>query len=210
MSTTRTTRRITVRTEPVKETRRVRRSEAGCWEDDNECSGERIINEHAGRLSWWLVGVLLVVALILVGVTGQHAYATQLTGPWSTLHASSWIQPTPRALASLVGITIALDLYTSYMMALKRGHLDRHLGQFLLTSFIRVGLWIFFMEGVAYGGTIGSMLALITLALVLVWGVLSSHSCAPLHTWISILELVFVFYLMCWLGTTGAKVLPQP
>lgn len=186
---------------------KIRPEEGKCWEE-SVCSGDRLINEHASRVSWWVAAILVVVALILVGVIMQHAFNTAFTGPWSTLHASSWIQPTPRALASLVGIALTLDVYSSYMMALKKGHLDKYVGQFMLGTFLRLGLWIFFLYGVSYGGTIGSMFALITLALVLGWGFMTSHSHAPLHSWISVLQLVFVLFLIGWLSTSGAKLWP--
>jgi uncharacterized membrane protein YedE/YeeE len=154
--------------------------------------------------------ILVVLALVFVGVIMQHAFVTENTGPWSLLNASTWIQPTPRALASLVGIALTLDVYTSYMMALKKGHLDRYVGQFLLGTVLRVGLWIFFLFGVSYGGTIGSMFALVTLAIMLGWGFMSSHAHAPLHAWISLLEFVFVVFLIVWLATSGAKIWPTP
>lgn len=185
-------------------------AQKGCWDADSVCSGERLINEHATRVSWWLVVVMAVIALTLIGIITEHAYRTQLTGPWSNLHASSWIQPTPRALGSLVSLAMLLDLYTSYMMALRKGHLDRFVGQFLLTSFLRVSLWIYFMYGVANGGTIGSMFSLIILAVIIGWGFLTSHSCAPLHAWISMVELLFVLFLIVWLATTGVAVVPTP
>lgn len=183
--------------------------EGGCWETDTVCSGDRLINEHASRLSWWFVAFLVVLALVLVGLITQHAYITEPTGSWSNLHASSWIQPTPRALGSLVGIAITIDVYVSYMIALKKGHLDKYVGQFLLSTVIRVGLWLIFLYGLAYGGTIGSMLALVVLALVLGWGFMTSHSHAPLHSWISMLQLLFVLFLLVWLGSAGVKVWPS-
>lgn len=182
----------------------------GCWETETLCSGDKLIKEHASRISWWLVTVLVVVALILVGLIAQRSFNTQMTGPWSNLHASSWIQPTPRALGSLVGIAIVLDMYTSYMMALKRGHLDRMVGQFLLTSFIRTSLWIYFLYGLSYGGDIGSMFSLILLAVILAWGFMTSHSCAPLHSWISMVEFIFVLFLIVWLATSSVTVVPSP
>lgn len=186
------------------------KSSGGCWETENVCSGDRLINEHASRVSWWLVAALVVLALILDGVISEHAFTTEHTGSWSNLHASSWIQPTPRALGSLVGIVLVLDVYVNYMMALKKGHLDRYVGQFLLNTVLRVALWLFFLYGLSYGGTIGSMLALVVLVGILGWGFLTSHSCAPLHSWISVLELVFVVFLIVWVSTTGAKLWPTP
>lgn len=174
------------------------------------CSGDRLINEHATRVSWWLAALMVVIALILVGVIMQHAFNTQNTGSWSALHASTWIQPTPRALASLVGIAITLDVYSSYMMALKKGHLDKYVGQFVLGTFIKTALWIFFLYGLSYAGTIGSMFALITLALALGWSFLTSHSHAPLHSWMAALELLFVGFLIVWLSTSGATIWPSP
>jgi hypothetical protein len=178
-------------------------------EVDTVCSGDRLISEHATRVSWWLASGLVVLALVFVGVIGQHAFKTHTTGPWSALHASSWIQPTPRALASLVGIALVLDIYISYMMALRKGHLDRFVGQFLLGTLLRTGLWLFFLYGLAYGGYIGSMFAVITLALMLAWGFMSSHSYAPFHSWLSALEFVFVIFLTVWLATSNAKVWPS-
>jgi hypothetical protein len=157
-----------------------------------------------------LVSFLVIVALVLIGIIGQHAFNTEHTGPWSTLNSSSWIQPTPRALASLVGITLVIDMYTSYIMALKKGHLDNYIGQFLLSAVIRICLWIFFLYGLSYGGFIGSMLSLIVLAIVVAWGFMTSHSCAPLHAWISALELLFIGFLIVWLATAGVKVMPVP
>ncbi len=180
-----------------------------CWEE-SVCSGDVLINEHATRISWWVAAVLVVIALTLIGVIMQHAFVTENTGPWSNLNASSWIQPTPRALASLVGIALTLDLYTSYMMALKKGHLDKFIGQFVLGAIVRTGLWIFFLYGLSYGGTIGSMFALFTLAVLLGWGFLTSHAHAPLHSWISMLEFAFVIFLIVWISTSGAKIWPTP
>ncbi len=201
---------LKVRSPIVAKRRSLPRTKVGdCWEE-SVCSGDRLINEHATRISWWIASGLVVLALILVGVIMQHAFLTENTGPWSVLNASSWIQPTPRALASLVGITLTLDVYTSYMMALKKGHLDKYVGQFLLATFLRLGLWIFFLYGLAYAGTIGSMFALIALAVVIGWGFMTSHSNAPLHSWMALLELVFVLFLIVWLSTSNARIWPTP
>lgn len=207
-----TTRSVNFRKEKAREEAALRSARKGdCWENESVCSGDRLINEHASRVTWWLVLGMVVVALLLDGIIMQHASRTEATGgPWTQLHASSWIQPTPRALASLVGIVLTLDVYTSYMMALKKGHLDRYMGQFLLSTVLRVALWIFFLYGVSYGGTVGSMISLLVLALMLLWGILTSHSCAPLHTWISMLELGFVGFLSVWLLTSHATVWPKP
>lgn len=169
------------------------------------------MSDHASRVAWWFVAALVVLAIILDAVIMEHAYRDDVagTGTWSTLNASSWIQPSPRALASLVGIAIVLDVYTSYMMALKKGHLDKYVGQFLLGTVMRVALWLFFLFGVSYGGTIGSMFSLVVLGVILVWGMMTSHATSPLHAWISMLELVFVIFLVIWLSTTTAKIWPS-
>lgn len=181
---------------------------SGCWET-SVCDGDRLINEHGNRVSWWLVAVFAVVAMILVGVIMQHAHNTATTGGWSVLHASSWIQPTTNALASLVGITILLDLYTSYMIALKKGHLDRYVGQFLLSAFIKTALYIFYLYGLANYGTIGSFFAIITLMIMTAWNFMTSHYFSPLFAWIQALILAFQVFLTVFLTTSGAKVWPS-
>lgn len=179
-----------------------------CW-GESVCSGDELINSHANRVSWWLAAIFVVAALILVGVIMHHAANTATTGPWSTLHPSTWIAATPNALASLVGITIVLDVYTSYMLALKKGHLDRYVGQFVLGLFMRVALWIFVLHGLSYGGTIGSMFALLALAVMTAWSVMTSHSTNMLYSLIHALVFAFVIFLIVYLVTSGAKVWPS-
>lgn len=181
----------------------------GCW-GDSLCLGDRLVAEHASRLAWWLVGGLVILALVLDALIMRHAHNTANFGSWSMLSPSSWIHPTPHALASLVGLAIVLDAYTSYMMALRKGHVDKYVGQFLLSMVIRISLWLFFLYGVAYGGTIGSMLSLVVLGVILVWGMMTSHQTSPLHAWISVLELAFVVFLIIWLSTSNVKLWPSP
>lgn len=180
-----------------------------CWQGESLCAGDVLAQEHGARLTWWLTGIFVIIALILDITIMNHANDTATTGPWSQLSSRSWLQPTPRALGSIVGIAIVMDAYVSYMMAIAKGHLDKYPGQYVMGLFIRLALYIFFLYGVSYGGFIGSMLALITLGLSLVWSILTGHSCSPIHAWLNILELAFVFIMGLWLGLSGVTVWPS-
>lgn len=200
----------TVRRRSSSRNREEQQRGGGCW-DETVCSGDKLMREHASRVVWWLVIVLVGVALLLDGLIMTHAHNDEVlgTGSWNRLMGPTWLQPTPRALGSLVGIAITLDVYLSYMMALKKGHLDKYVGQFLIGTVIRVALWLFFLYGLSYDGTIGSMLSLIVLGVMLVWGMMTSHATSPLHAWVSLLELVFVFFMIGWLATANVKIWPS-
>lgn len=203
---------VTVRSPVV--VRRSRRSkgvyleDTGCWEE-SVCSGDKLINEHANRISWWLVGTMVVVALILLGVIFTYANNTATTGSWSTMHPSTWIAATPHAMASLLGITVVLDSYTTYMIALKKGHLDRYVGQFLLGMFIKLALIVFFSFGLAHYGSIGSMFSILGLTAITLWSFLTSHSHSPLFAWLHLLVLAWYIFLIVYLATSGVKIWPS-
>lgn len=200
---------VTVRSPIVaRKTRRREALEGSCWEE-SVCSGDKLINEHASRISWWLTAVFVVVALVLVGVIMQNTYKNATTGPFSLMTASSWIQPTPRALASLVGIAVVLDTYTSYMIALKKGHLDKYVGQFVLSTFLKIGFWVLFVEGIRVGATIGSFFALIGLALMLGWSFLTSHSATLIYSLLHALLFAFVIFLIVWIATSNVVIWPS-
>lgn len=189
--------------------RKIEPRSIGCF-DDSVCGGEDLMNNHVNRVSWWLTAILTVIALIVVIVLGAMMNSSSATpgSSWSYLNASGWIQPTPNSLAALIGMAMILDVYVGYMQALRKGHLDHSVGQYVLRTVIHIGLWLLILYGIGHYGYIGSMFGLLVLGVSLLWQAFTSHGCAPFYTWVSMVELAFVVFLTIWLGTAQVKIWP--
>lgn len=175
----------------------------------NLCSGEQLLEKHAMRVAWWLTLVLVVIGIVWV-LFITDKMDNDPTSPWNSLAVNTWISPTARSLGALVGLVIVLSTYSNYMLSMHKGHLDNYPAQYAISAALRVTLWVFFLHGLAYGGTIGSAFSLATLAVLTTWGVLTGHVHSPYHAWLTVTELGFIIFLLVWMTLARATMFPSP
>ncbi len=165
--------------------------------------------KHAWRITWWFTLAVVLAAVIGVAVISDKVDNDPTSG-WNSLTVNTWISPSVRALAALVGLVVVLTAYTTYMLSFKKGHLDNFGLHYAINVFIQVSLWVYFMYGVSFSGTIGATFALATLAILASWSILTGHGHSPIHAWATVLELGFIVFLFVWLALTRAPMLPSP
>src|SRR6185437_1324323 len=173
------------------------------------CKGDELMNSHSWRMVWWLTVVLVLVAVILIALLANKM-DNDATSAWHVLSVNTSISPTAQCLGALVGLMAVFAAYTSYMLGYHKGHLDNYPAQYGISVFLRLSLWVYFMYGFAYGGTIGSCFSLLLLLVLTLWNVMTGHSYSAYHSWLTLVELAFIVFLLIWMSLSRAAMFPSP
>jgi hypothetical protein len=190
--------------------RALKKMSSVCEAPETMCGGEELLRKHSSRSVWWItiaIAVLFVILIIPLTMKMQNDFNAG-TGSFTALYSNSLISPSATSLGFLVGILILYDAYTTYMICMHKGHLDNSPIRYSFATLIRLACFVFFMYGVAYGATIGSTIALVTLCGLIGWQIVTSYTYSPFYVYLQVFELAAVIFLLVWLQLTGAVMLP--